>query len=74
MGQLSSLTSKIVRGRARRDLYDRLYSLDWGKTTSSLEGYSGRPGTPNLERFRNGDRMYFLACLSPCPQEVVCVS
>jgi SAM-dependent methyltransferase len=39
--------------------------------TSSLEGYSGLPGTPNLERFKSGDRMYFLACLSPSPQYAV---
>ncbi len=42
--------------------------------TSSLEGYSGLPGTANLERFRSRDRMYFLGCLSPRPEDVVSVS
>ena len=39
--------------------------------TRSLERYSALPGTPNLKRFRNGDRMYFLGCMSPCRQDVV---
>ena len=39
--------------------------------TRSLERYSALPGTPNLKRFRSGDRMYFLGCMSPCRQDVV---
>ena len=38
--------------------------------TSSLEGYEGLPGTLNFERFRSGDRMYFMSCMSPCQQDV----
>ena len=31
----------------------------------SLERYSGLPGTATFERFRSGDRMYFLTCMRP---------
>jgi ubiquinone/menaquinone biosynthesis C-methylase UbiE len=29
-----------------------------------LKGYAAIPGTPNFERFRGGDRMYFMTCLT----------
>ncbi len=35
-----------------------------------LERYAALPGTMAFERFRNGDRMYFIACLSVMQAEL----
>jgi ubiquinone/menaquinone biosynthesis C-methylase UbiE len=32
--------------------------------SGSIKRYSGLPGTVTYERFRNGDRMYFLSCMT----------
>jgi SAM-dependent methyltransferase len=75
-GELRDITLNVVSAceldAARRRKIIRT-GLPWYARlllTSSLEGYSGLPGTPNLERFRGGDRMYFLSCMSPCQQDV----
>jgi ubiquinone/menaquinone biosynthesis C-methylase UbiE len=74
-GELRDITPNVVSAceldaeRRRRIIRTRLpwYARPW--LASSLEGYAGLPGTPNFERFRSGDRMYFLSCMSPCQQE-----
>ena len=75
-GELRDITRNVVRAceldaerrrkiiRAGLPWYARLL------LASSLEGYSGLPGTLNFERFHSGDRMYFLTCLLPCQQDV----
>ena len=43
--QLSKLMSRIVWGGARREeLYDRLYSLEWGETTTNNYGFAPAEG------------------------------
>lgn len=71
-GELRDITLNVVRAceldAERRRKIIRA-GLPWHARlllTSSLESYSGRPGTLNFDRFRSGDRMYFLSCMSPC--------
>ena len=79
-GELRDITPNVVSAceldadRRRRIIRAGLPWYARLVLTSSLEGYSGLPGTPNLERFRSRDRMYFLGCLSPGPEDVVSVS
>ena len=35
-----------------------------------IESYSGLPGTVTFERFRSGDRMYFMSCMAPGDRQV----
>jgi ubiquinone/menaquinone biosynthesis C-methylase UbiE len=75
-GELRDITPNVVRAceldaeRRRRIIRTGLPWYTRLLLTNSLEGYSSLPGTLNFERFRSGDRMYFLTCLSPCQQDV----
>lgn len=68
-GDLHDITDNVVGAcdldaeRRRRIIRGGLRWYHRPLLTSSLEGYSGLPGTPNCERFRSGDRIYFLACM-----------
>ena len=74
-GELRDITPNVVSAceldaeRRRRIIRAGLPWYARLLLTGSLEGYSGLPGTLNFERFRSGDRMYFLGCMSPCPQD-----
>lgn len=69
-GELRDITSNVVtaceldaerrRGIIRSGVpwYCRLL------LSESFERYAGLPGTLTFERFRNGDRMYFLTCMT----------
>ena len=52
MHHLRKLKSWILRGGARREeLYDRLYSLNWGETTTNNYGFAPAEGH-QAERFQ----------------------
>ena len=71
-GKLRDITPSVVSAceldaeRRRRIIRTGLPWYTRLLLTRILECYSGLPDTPNLERFRSGDRMYFLGCLSSC--------
>lgn len=71
VGELRDITRNVVSAcelDAERRRSTIRAGLPWYARlllTRSLERYSALPGTPNLERFRSGDRMYFLGCMSP---------
>ncbi len=70
-GELRDITNNVVSAceldaeRRRRIIRGGLPWYCRPIFADSLEGYSGLPGTPNFERFRGGDRMYFLTCMRP---------
>ena len=73
-GELRDITPNVVSAceldaeRRRRIIRAGLPWYSRPLLTSSLEGYSALPGTLNFERFRSGDRMYFLSCMIPTQQ------
>lgn len=70
-GEFRDITKNVVSAceldaERRRDIIRS--GLPWYSRlliASSLEGYSGVPGTLNFERFRSGERTYFLTCMRP---------
>ena len=70
-GELHDITKNVVRAceldaeRRRRIIRSGLPWYARMLVGSSLEAYSGLPGTPNFERFRSGERTYFLTCMRP---------
>ncbi len=70
-GELRDITSNVVSAceldaeRRRRIIRAGLPWYCRPMFSGSLEGYSSLPGTSNFERFRSGDRMYFLTCMRP---------
>ena len=75
-GDLRDITLNVVRAceldaeRRRRIIHTGLPWYVRPLLASSLEGYAGLPGTFTYERFRSGDRMYFLTCMTPSKQDV----
>lgn len=71
-GELRDITTNVVNAcqldaeRRRRMIRTGLPWYARPLLTGSFEGYSGLPGTVNFDRFRSGNRMYFLTCMSPC--------
>lgn len=70
-GELRDITTNVVdacRQDAERRREIIRAGLPWYSRlllSGRLEGYSGLPGSLNFERFRDGDRMYFLTCMAP---------
>jgi SAM-dependent methyltransferase len=70
-GELRDITANVVSAceldaeRRRRIIRAGLPWYSHLLLARSLEGYSAVPGTINFERFRSGDRMYFLSCMKP---------
>jgi ubiquinone/menaquinone biosynthesis C-methylase UbiE len=75
-GELHDITLNVVSAceldaqRRRRIIRAGLPWYSRLLLASSLEGYSALPGTVNFERFRGGDRMYFVSCMAPTQQHV----
>ena len=75
-GALRDVTPNVVGAceldaeRRRRIIRSGLPWYSHLLLANGLEGYSGLPGTLNFERFRSGDRMYFLSCMLPWRQDV----
>lgn len=75
-GELHDITTNVVSAceldaQRRRDIIRS--GLPWyyrPLLASILERYSGLPGTRTYERFRSGDRMYFLTCMTPSEQDL----
>lgn len=69
-GELRDITANVVSacrqdaGRRRALIRSGLPWYSRLALAGSLEGYSGLPGSRTFERFRGGDRMYFLACMA----------
>lgn len=69
-GDLRDITANVVNAceldadRRRKMIRANLPWYARPLLGGSLEGYSGLPGTRNFERFRTGDRMYFLSCMT----------
>ena len=70
-GELRDITSNVVSAcehdaERRREIIRS--NLPWyyrWLVGARVERYSGLPGTATFERFRGGDRMYFLTCMTP---------
>jgi ubiquinone/menaquinone biosynthesis C-methylase UbiE len=70
-GETRDITRNVVSAceldaQRRRDIIRA--GLPWylrPLLSGSLKRYAGLPGTPTFERFRNGDRMYFLSIMTP---------
>ena len=75
-GELRDITPNVVGAceldaeRRRRMIRSGLPWYARLLLTRRLEGYSGLPGTLTFERFRGGDRMYFLTCMAPGDRQV----
>ena len=69
-GALHDITANVVRAceldSERRRALIRSWLPWWAQLVGRrrLERYVGLPGTASFERFRNRDRMYFIACLA----------
>jgi SAM-dependent methyltransferase len=70
-GQLRDITANVVSAcerdseRRRRIIQSNLpWHYRW-LVGARIERYAGLPGTATFERFRGGDRMYFLTCMTP---------
>ena len=76
LGELSDITRNVVASceldaeRRRQIIRSGLPWYTRPLVANGLESYSGVPGTNTFERFRSGDRMYFISCMEPCSQQV----
>ena len=76
VGDLRDITLNVVSAceldaeRRRRIIHTGLPWYARPLLASSLKRYSGLPGTLTYERFRSGDRMYFLSCMTPRKQQM----
>jgi ubiquinone/menaquinone biosynthesis C-methylase UbiE len=76
-GELRDITPNVVSAceqdaeRRREIIRSGLPWYSRPMLAGLLQYYSGLPGTPKFERLRDGDRMYFLTCMTPrAPRDV----
>ena len=76
LGELRDITRNVVGAceldaeRRRRMIRSGLPWYARPLVARGIESYSGLPGTVTFERFRSGDRMYFMSCMAPGDRRV----